>query len=84
MFGHQKFILYDGEIRLGRVSLHKELLPDGHDLTKVKGGGWFEIDTESKRLILSGKSFDFGPYDQEAAATAKLPKRLEGYELIFA
>lgn len=53
-----KFIItLDGYMRIGQVRMHKDLLQP-HDT--CIGGGFWEIDYASMRLLLSGKSFDYG------------------------
>ena len=56
---HPKFIITSsGHLRLGMVTLHRELLM-GHE--QCLGGGFYEFDYTGNRLLLSGKSFDYGP-----------------------
>jgi hypothetical protein len=53
-----KFILtLDGYLRIGYVRMHKDLLLPGDTCI---GGGFWEVDTISHRLLLSGKSYDYG------------------------
>lgn len=53
-----KFILtLDGYLRIGYVRMHKDLLLPGDTCI---GGGFWEVDTISQRLLLSGKSYDYG------------------------
>lgn len=53
-----KFILtLDGHLRIGSVKMHKDLLQPGDTCI---GGGFWEVDYLSRRLILSGKSYDYG------------------------
>lgn len=55
---YPKFILTNTDrLRLGRVNLHKELLLPGE---YCLGGGFYEFDYVGGRLLLSGKSYDFG------------------------
>jgi len=35
---HSKFVIYGSEILLGRVALHKHLLPDEFDYSQIFGG----------------------------------------------
>ena len=54
---HPKFIITSsGHLRLGRVTLHRDLLMAHEDCL---GGGFFEFDYVGHRLLLSGKSFDY-------------------------
>ena len=56
---YNKFIItLDGELRFGNVYLHRELLPKGH--STCHGGGLWKIDHQNGRIILFGRSFDFG------------------------
>lgn len=53
-----KFILtLDGYLRIGNVSMHKDLLLPNDTCI---GGGYWEIDYVSHRLMLSGRSYDYG------------------------
>ena len=53
-----KFIItMDGYLRLGMVNQHKDLLI-GDD--KCIGGGFYEFDRSSNRLLLDRASYDFG------------------------
>lgn len=55
----KKFIIdSNGELILGNVDFHFELLPKGH--VGCYGGGLWRIDEENKILLLSGKSIDYG------------------------
>lgn len=55
-----KFIIYDDILIIRKVTFHKELLGDVYDKSKVKGGGMFKFDFESKTFTLFGESVDFG------------------------
>lgn len=53
-----KFILtLDGHLRIGSVKMHKDLIQQGDTCI---GGGFWEVDGVSMRLLLSGKSYDYG------------------------
>lgn len=55
----KKFIIScDGELRYGTVIYHKDLLKENE--TQCWGGGFYEIDHDTKRINLSGESGDFG------------------------
>lgn len=55
---HPKFIISSsGHLRLGMVTLHRDLLMP-HE--QCLGGGFYEYDYASNMLIMSGKSFDYG------------------------
>lgn len=61
---YQKFIItLDGRLLLGKVFLHRDLLPDGE--CTCHGGGLWKIDEERGCVILFGRSFGFGLPDFE-------------------
>ena len=52
-----KFILtLDGHLRIGNVQMHKDLLLPNDTCI---GGGFWEVDPISMKLLLSGKSYDY-------------------------
>lgn len=81
---YNKFIItLDGEIKFGNVYLHRELLPRGH--ATCHGGGLWRIDNQAGRVILYGRSFDFGLPDFEFARRTnrnELPGSL-GYPMFY-
>ncbi|MDE6320852.1 MAG: hypothetical protein K2L93_00980 [Muribaculaceae bacterium] len=53
-----KFIVTsEGWLRLGNVAMHRDLLQPGESCI---GGGMYEFDYVNMRLLLSGRSYDFG------------------------
>lgn len=77
----QKFIISkDGELILGNVGYHFELLGKNYSVGCYGGGCW-EIDEESKTLFLGGESTDFGPPKWEYFR--KLPEEYEDYKIIY-
>lgn len=52
-----KWIIEDDCLIIGKCQFHKELAIDH---SKVKGGGWYHIDTDNKSITLYGSSDDFG------------------------
>jgi hypothetical protein len=53
-----KFIINNGNLTMGHVEFHREL---SRDHSTTKGGGWFHLDKENKKLYLYDQSVDFGP-----------------------
>jgi len=78
-----KFMIYGDKILIGRVRYHKELLPVDIDYSIVHGGGEFRLNKEAKEIVIWGSSFDFGDFNRELALTADLPKKFEGYRVVF-
>ena len=71
------------EIRFGYVEYHKHLAP----MTSVRGmyrksnvdilgGGQFKIDEENKKIILFGKSDDYGAVPEKILKTIRMNKNI--------
>jgi len=52
-----KFVVTDGEFRMGNVKIHKELI--NKDSTK-NSGGWVHINRENKYILFYNESVEFG------------------------
>lgn len=52
-----KFIIEDDSLILSKVTYHRHLMTDR---TKVRGGGWYNYDNDSKTFTFFGKSEEFG------------------------
>ena len=78
---HPKFIITTGGyLRLGMVTLHRDLLMAHEDCL---GGGFYEFDYVGNRLILSGKSFDYGPPRWGKIDTLYVPENFRGVPIIY-
>ncbi|MBQ9575285.1 MAG: hypothetical protein IJV11_00240 [Muribaculaceae bacterium] len=78
---HPKFIISDrGHLRLGMVTLHRDLLL-AHE--QCLGGGFYEFDYVGNRLILSGKSFDYGPPRWGKIEVLKVPEAYRGMSIVY-
>lgn len=81
----QKFIItQQGYFRLGDVKLHKHLL----ELEDTcYGGGFWQIDYLSNRLLLEGASYDYGKPKWELLInqkkTLKIPLAYQGMQIIY-
>ena len=76
-----KFILTSSNyLRLGMVHQHKNLLYPGE---RCYGGGYYEFDHLSNRLILTGTSYDFGRPKWERFATLYVPEAFRGLRIIY-
>lgn len=77
----KKFIISkEGELILGDVRYHFELLGKNYSVG-CWGGGFWDIDKEKKELILSGKSTDFGSPKFEYLK--ELPVGYEDYKITY-
>lgn len=84
MYSYPKFIINNGNLVMGNVEFHRELARD-HSTTK--GGGWYHLDKEAKKLYLYNQSIDFGPCArpdvQQAVSEGLLSPFLEDFEIYF-
>lgn len=78
---HPKFIITSGgHLRLGMVTLHRDLLMP-HE--QCLGGGFYEFDYASNRLVLSGKSFDYGPPRWSRVETLLVQEAFLGTTIVY-
>ena len=78
---HPKFIITSGgHLRLGMVTLHRDLLMPHEDCI---GGGFYVFDYTSNRLLLSGKSFDYGPPRWGKVDVLLVPEAFRGVTIIY-
>ena len=76
-----KFILTDsGYLRMGMVDMHKDLLQAGEN---CYGGGYYEFDFMTNRLLLRGKSYDYGKPRWDKLSFLKIPRVYEGLRLVY-
>ncbi len=76
-----KFIItMDGYFRMGMVKRHEDLLI-GDDV--CIGGGYYQFDWTSNRLILDRKSYDFGRPRWHLLEMLKVPEQLRGLRIIY-
>ena len=78
---HPKFIITSGGyLRLGMVTLHRDLLMPHEDCL---GGGFYEFDYAGGILILSGKSFDYGTPRWGKVSVLKVPEPYRGMPIVY-
>ncbi len=76
-----KFIItMDGVFRLGMVNQHKDLLKPGDQCI---GGGYYQFDFVSNRLLLDRESYDFGRPRWHLLETLKVPSTYRGLRIIY-
>ena len=76
-----KFIITRaGVLRLGMVRQHKDLLQPEDDCI---GGGYYQFDFVSNRLLLDGESYDFGRPKWHLLETLKVPSVYQGLRIIY-
>ncbi len=76
-----KFIItLDGFLRLGMVNQHKDLLI-GDD--ECIGGGYYQFDWVSNRLVLDRFSYDFGRPRWHLLDTLKVPIQYRGLRIVY-
>lgn len=67
-------------MRLGMVTLHRDLLMP-HE--QCIGGGFYEYDYVGNRLLLSGKSFDYGPPRWSKIDILRIPEAFRDVSIIY-
>ena len=78
---HPKFIITStGHLRLGLVTLHRDLLMP-HE--QCLGGGFYEFDYVGNRLLLSGKSYDYGTPRWGKIEILKVPEAYRGMAIVY-
>ena len=76
-----KFIItMGGFLRLGMVNQHKDLLKPGEQCI---GGGYYQFDWTSGRLLLDRASYDFGRPRWHLLDTLKVPAAYRGLTIIY-
>ena len=77
----RKFIITtEGNFRYGDVRMHKDLLL-ARDI--CLGGGYYEFDYVSNRVLLSGKSFDYGKPKWQYVFSLRVPAALRGMTILY-
>lgn len=78
---HPKFIITSGgHLRLGMVTLHRDLLMAHEDCL---GGGFYEVCYAENKLALSGKSFDYGSPRWGKIDVLKVPEAYRGMAIVY-
>ena len=78
---HPKYIITSGgHLRLGMVTLHRDLLM-AHE--QCLGGGFYEFDYSGNRLLLSGKSFDYGPPRWSKIDILRIPEAYRDVPILY-
>jgi len=77
----QKFVVtHEGVFKYGNVRMHKDLLGP-KDI--CIGGGFYAFDYVSSRLLLTGKSYDFGPPKWNYIDILKVPAAFRGMAILY-
>lgn len=72
----RKFIVTsDGRLKFGDVNMHKDLLALGEECI---GGGVYDFDYIHGKMLLSGKSYDFGRVKWSYIDILFLPMSIRG------
>lgn len=62
---YPKFIIEDDRLIISKVTYHKDMVTN---VEKVRGGGWFRYNADTKTFIFHGDSHDFGKAKMEDVA----------------
>ena len=77
----QKFVVTsEGKFRFGDVILHKQLLKPRDTCL---GGGVYEFDYVNGRMLLSGRSFDYGRVKWSLVDKLIIPASLRGLAIYY-
>lgn len=79
---HQKWIINDGDLILGRVELHEELV-GSREKGKTVGGGRWHYDRDNNIIYFYGASIDFGQVTEEQFNEAWKQPSVEGATIVF-
>lgn len=76
-----KFIITSaGQLRFGMVEMHRDLLrPDEYCL----GGGYYTFDYADNRMLLHGRSYDYGEPQWGRLDELHLPQALDGLRIVW-
>ena len=76
-----KFIItQSGRLRLGMVNQHRDLL---QRFDVCIGGGYYEFDYLSQRILLSRSSYDFGKPKWTRLQTLIVPAAYRGMSIVY-
>lgn len=76
-----KFVItLDGHLRLGYVKMHKDLLLPGDECI---GGGFWSVDYTSMKLMLDGKSYDYGKPKWLYLDSLRVPEDYKGMRIEY-
>ncbi|MBQ8541927.1 MAG: hypothetical protein IJ436_00440 [Bacteroidaceae bacterium] len=77
----QKFIVTkEGRLRLGMVKRHCELLKPGE---ACMGGGFYELDYITRKLLLSGASSEYGEPEWEEIKSLRISAYYRGLNIVY-
>lgn len=78
---YPKFIITNrGYLRLGMVHLHKDLL-QGNE--QCYGGGFYEFDYITNRLLLHGRSYDYGVPRWDWISVLRVPLAYKNFKIVY-
>ena len=78
---YPKFIItQSGRLRLGMIYQHRDLL---EPFDVCIGGGYYEFDYVSNRLLLSRQSYDFGKPQWDRLQRLIVPTAYRGMRIVY-
>ncbi len=78
----RKFVINDGDLIIGDVDYHWQLLK-GRDKSKTVGGGRWFYDKEANTIYFYGESHDYGCVSKEAFDSSFKQPSVENANIIF-
>jgi len=80
----RKFVINDGDLLLGDVELHEELVKSKYrDRSKTVGGGYWDYDKLNNTMYFWGKSIDFGQVTKEQFDQSFKQPSVENAKIVF-
>jgi hypothetical protein len=77
-----KFVINDGNLIIGDVEVHYELVKD-RDVSKTTGGGKWHYDRDKNIIYFYGKSIDYGKVTEEEFNNSFKQPSVEQAKIIF-
>lgn len=78
----KKFVINDGDLIIGQVEMHLDLVK-GMDYKKTVGGGRWYFDRPNNTMYFYGESLEFGQVTKEQFDKARKQPSIERAKLIF-
>lgn len=79
----RKWIINDGDLILGNVEMHEDLLGSDRERKETVGGGRWHVDLIKDVIYFWGKSIDFGQVTEKQFEDAFKQPSVEKMEIVF-
>jgi hypothetical protein len=79
----QKFVICDGKLLMGNVSVHAQLVNSSSEAEKIVGGGYWYTNQETKTVYFYGSSQKYGTVTKEQFDSAVKQQSLNRFRIVF-